>query len=837
MLMPLFALAQTTATSAPITVATVNIYDAKIISQQGNAFTVSFELSNRQGEQPGVRYAVELLDAQQNVADQDIYPAVLDLNANATIPLTVRYTAPSYLSGTYQLELVSDDSNGLPLAQVSLGNVTLSGSGANVQIVPSTCYLTVVGDNSGQEYSLDQGVDIAPSETLDLTCAVQNNSSSALTLTPSLETFYRNVFGSSITTSLTQPTQVSVGAGKEQTFTLPLPKASEPQAYDVQVSFTNASNIPSNSVIVHYVLDGASATIQNLTLDGTSYQPGQTAQVTLFWTGPADDFPNARAAPTSLQGAQATVRMVDANGNSCGPDVTVPLEAMQPQQVIPFTITAVCVSPRVSVTLADDSGATLASSTFAFTAPSPTGSSIPDAWIVVIALVILIIGGYVAVRVHKRKKGTPVPSAMLVFLFIGAGVLAGALPQHANADTYTENVYLMSSGGWQGSYTVDFTANLDNDVYLPGATITASGNANVGTCGNSLYADEEATVNGQTQQVTSNYQQWSGVDYVWGTQPSPSAFTAQTIPGTYDASFYYELGVPPSGPGAGSVFCNPEITSSCQELQSFTATQPYNIPYTVGPPPPGICPDGSSAPDGNSNDCTCSQGNLGACSGVCPDGSAAPGGDASECSCAQGNINACSGTGNNNGASGSCADGAYLENGTCVYHCDAGYSVQSGQCVFTGCSSGYTEQADDSGNPECVQNGCSGGYICHDGSLYYENSSCVVSSAPAETCSYGCAGDACALPPSPEIASWNVEPTLVASGETTNVQWQAENVASCAITGTNGDSWTGLSGSETSSPITGQTIYTIACTGFPGADPASASDSTTVKIAPQFEEQ
>jgi hypothetical protein len=64
-------------------------------------------------------------------------------------------------------------------------------------------------------------------------------------------------------------------------------------------------------------------------------------------------------------------------------------------------------------------------------------------------------------------------------------------------------------------------------------------------------------------------------------------------------------------------------------------------------------------------------------------------------------------------------------------------------------------------------------------------------------------------------------PRLVGSGKTTQISWSSENAASCTVTGSNGDTWDGLNGSETSSPITQVTTYTIQCDD---ADPDTTED-------------
>lgn len=112
-------------------------------------------------------------------------------------------------------------------------------------------------------------------------------------------------------------------------------------------------------------------------------------------------------------------------------------------------------------------------------------------------------------------------------------------------------------------------------------------------------------------------------------------------------------------------------------------------------------------------------------------------------------------------------------------------------------------------------------------------------------------------------------PLLVHAGERTDVSWSASRVRSCAVTGTNGDSWTSApaagsmqstqsadanggptgggqtaqqqpqqtSGSiyatQQSSPITQQTVYTLTCTRAAGNPLVS---TVTVNIVPTFQE-
>lgn len=78
-------------------------------------------------------------------------------------------------------------------------------------------------------------------------------------------------------------------------------------------------------------------------------------------------------------------------------------------------------------------------------------------------------------------------------------------------------------------------------------------------------------------------------------------------------------------------------------------------------------------------------------------------------------------------------------------------------------------------------------------------------------------------------------PSLVRAGQQTRVSWSAQNVSSCVVTGTNGDSWETRSsrvGGEESSVIRRQVIYTLTC--LTGSQ--TLRKSATVNVIPVFQE-
>lgn len=168
--------------------------------------------------------------------------------------------------------------------------------------------------------------------------------------------------------------------------------------------------------------------------------------------------------------------------------------------------------------------------------------------------------------------------------------------------------------------------------------------------------------------------------------------------------------------------------------------------------------------------------------------------------------------------------------------CPAGYTVQNGQCVITSCPSGYILQ-----NGQCVRTGS-----CPNGLNIAQYPSCLCTSPQVPY------GSVCATPPLTITKDLTVSPSLVAPGSLTHVYWGVQNAASCSVTGTNGDGtatitttiptgiWntlSSLSSGNISSPIVGQTIYTLFCYALSGGIPPSIQQSATVNIVPTFIER
>ena len=117
-------------------VATVNIYNATITKQNENNFDISFDISNREGIQFGVKYGI-LLEQENSsstiIADNYLYDETLTLDQNI-IHKDIKYTAPNNLDGNYNISLISKNDGGLPYSNILLGKIKLNKTSNNADV-------------------------------------------------------------------------------------------------------------------------------------------------------------------------------------------------------------------------------------------------------------------------------------------------------------------------------------------------------------------------------------------------------------------------------------------------------------------------------------------------------------------------------------------------------------------------------------------------------------------------------------------------------------------------------------------------------------------------------
>lgn len=446
----------------PVLVATVNIQNTKIVSQKGNVFEISFEMSNDKIIQNGVHYGVKLVSTvkgEQFLIDEKVYDESLYLPEHTIIRKTITYTAPEMLSGKYALILFGGNSSGLSLGFSVVKDITLTASKKGLEVVTDSCYLKVEGDKFNTHYGLLQNVDIKESESLRLTCNTINHTNDSLSMTPTYETRSYSPFGESVSTVGGDNTNIKFAPSKSEGFSVVLPKGTIPGLYNLKVSLDGA--IPSNILSVQYQVQGVTASIKNASFDKDYYSRGDQAIVTVLLntSNSADQFLRSSNLYTDIPKMSLEGELTNGDGGKCAP--TFNQEVSSFKMDIPISIVSKCLNPHISLTVKDDQGKVLDQKEFSVTTINPPQKkSLNSTTLIVVILIVILL---IIISMRKKKKDMKtVLSIFALFIFSAA-----ILPFH-NASAYT---YMAGASGNIGvDVGLDFGTN-----YVQGDPFSVTG--------------------------------------------------------------------------------------------------------------------------------------------------------------------------------------------------------------------------------------------------------------------------------------------------------------------------------------------------------------------------
>lgn len=424
-----------------VTVATVDLINVKLISKEGNDLKISFDLSNKLGVQDNVRYFVELRNFENNqLVDKKIYDESLFLGENQSVQREIAYNIPKYLTGKFRVVLMSQNENGLIFGGSIVGEVEVLATEKSVYFDPVSCLLKISGDD--QSFAPNQGVDVSSEEELTLHCSVYNSYEAEINATPHFKTTLRTAFGKTIAEENGEPIRLASGEKREITFAIP--KVKSPQAYDVVVSLLGDGNkLISNSIVIHYVIQGASGTIQNITLNKDAYNKGDTASISFYWTGRADDFPRSRRGQVEKEKIFARIEAMRGDGRKCAEAFFRGLSTQYngKKEDINIPITDDCQDGKVIFALLDEKGNKLDEKIFklqasAASATEEKNKSLPLAPYALAGLALLIGMAAIIWAAIKRKKRENMAGILTLFLFASSFLFATSVKAGSFAFLY-----------------------------------------------------------------------------------------------------------------------------------------------------------------------------------------------------------------------------------------------------------------------------------------------------------------------------------------------------------------------------------------------------------------
>ena len=275
--------------------------------------------------------------------------------------------------------------NSLLLSSPDVGEVEITNNNPVVSIDLNSCYIQVVG--SSTKYTpLTYGIDVdKDKESLTGSCKITSTYNKAIALTPSWETRLRSPTGPIVenNSKLINTNPITLNAKETKEFTLTLPLATYPQAFDSILTLNYEGDKKTNSIPFHYVIRGPSATIQNVLLNKSSYKKGDIANVEIIWSGSADNNPQSRSKWTDEKASEFIITIKDKDNKNCSDPTSVKADKNKVINTFKIKITRDCIDTKNIIDLKNNNGETITKREITLTTQNTTdrdSNVSPEEW-------------------------------------------------------------------------------------------------------------------------------------------------------------------------------------------------------------------------------------------------------------------------------------------------------------------------------------------------------------------------------------------------------------------------------------------------------------------------
>lgn len=517
-------------------IADVNLMDPFLENMGDNVFNVGFNIVNNGSPQSNLYIKTQLIKvtgSTSSVVDFKVEKDSISVNTGTT-SASVRYTAPNFLNGEYDVVLSISNASGMTYSMVRAGTITLSGTGKYILVDSSKCYLTVDGEEGNKQYPLSIGVDVAADEILRGHCLVKNQFTSSVKGDIRIYQYWRSSVGEELGSTIGSET-FSFKAGEESQISFIIPKMSDPQAYDAVIYFydDNAQKI-SNGVSFHYVVRGVSATIQQAQYKVK--EDSKEVEATFSWTPSADTHIQTRTEDGGTQSQYyVELSVEDSFGKVCGTSGQIEYSEANLSDVnsIKSSISEDCADATLKLKIIDNTGKVLDEQILNEGSLINPSSEEKDnsGFIKIIASIIclLVIAGGTIFFVQRKEK-----KPMMLFLFLIGSIFFIA----PGADAATWNNVFCDSG--THCITLTSSASLNKSSYAQGETMTLTYIMYDSRCNDGSFVPSRVSfkVFGNTVSESTDSDNNGMADLANGMQGSPLYMTA-VIPSGQAAGTYY----------------------------------------------------------------------------------------------------------------------------------------------------------------------------------------------------------------------------------------------------------------------------------------------------------
>lgn len=329
-----------------VLIADIDLYNARVLSQEGNSFSVSFDLRNNYDSQSGIKYGVKVVSLDGKLIDEKVFDESISLSKGEYINKTVSYTAPSQFGGEYNLFINLQTESGIPLGQALVGKYKLTQAQEYIYVPSESCTVN--------KKSINVSMVIDYKDSLILSCTLNNNTEKELSVFPHFETRYNSIYGGVAEQKGGNYDQIKLLRGEKKAFSIELPKGISSKSYVVTLKFIT-EGYTSNPINVSYTTSGATASVYEASLDKDYYRARETATLSLVWF--------SKGTRVYLE-----AEVLDSKGDSCADTVNTELvkSYYSPETQVSILIDKSCLNPEVSILLKDDAGRILDQKTFEF---------------------------------------------------------------------------------------------------------------------------------------------------------------------------------------------------------------------------------------------------------------------------------------------------------------------------------------------------------------------------------------------------------------------------------------------------------------------------------------
>ncbi|MEA3323277.1 MAG: hypothetical protein U9Q12_03565, partial [Patescibacteria group bacterium] len=571
-------------------------------------------------------YAVQLLDEQNNVLYEKIYDDGVTVAPQSTVQKQISFQMPSQLSGMLTMQLVGHDERGMLLEEYIVDTIAVEQT-EDAYIKIHDCTLRI--NDQDEQYFVDQGIDIATNETMQIICDITNHSNSDIEYIPMITTYKNSIYsGNIVDTKKLEIEHLQKKVRKEVKFELPNPQ--KPGFYDSTLAFFVQDKNISNTQNIHFVVQGQSGSFGFITFDKSQYDQGDTINMHISIAGSADSFGQSRASQnTGQQLPKMTVKgSISSNEELCVVDIQkeVMMDSVVKDVDLSATTINDCSNPVAKFALYDENGNILDEREYSLSESANIEQSVQEnknyAQIfgigIIILLSIIVVGIIIKMIVSRKKKDNNI-GIFIFFLLCGGVVLFGVSDVQAGT-TVQCGPNSMNNHGY--CYTDVDTANCNK--------VKATGRISWVVCNNHVNrgfkiqwrettSSEYKTLVNETQRYIDHCRKDSYVSSSYRCKPGSNGWTATNgSPCIKDSNCnknYYGIlnGHDLEGSHTATVSSGPHtgrfLFTFSDPMDDYSQTVAFNKAYTVAACP--YCGDGSN--NQNSEDCDWGVNNGNAC--------------------------------------------------------------------------------------------------------------------------------------------------------------------------------------------------------------------------------